>query len=1754
MWASAKTVGLVIALVGALLPLGSIGGHETGAPQTDTNEIFMVSLGNPALKESLPGLGIEILVDYSNGLYLARGSTPDLAPLEGIGIDAWEIPNRTILTFPESGYGFDTRAGPPSLPPNLASSNTPEKIVQFIGPIKSEWVAAVESTGARMEEYVDSYAFVAVMSDAQVESARSFAFVNWIGPYEPAYKVQSGLLWMEDIVPVSVIAHDGVDESRLRTVLEGFGADIVATWTMPVTAEARIDASFIPEVAKSPDVLSISLSPEKKPLDWAAGEIHHFHDAWMPLRSGIPFNLTGHSPGPDGIQGTSDDIFETVGITDTGFDANSAAAGWPDLFSGPLGDRVVALRRRTAACTQPDGRTNGIAHGTIVVGTVLSNGYGWEKQYGEPVDDFVWDKSEAGVVPEGLLSFDCAFVPSGEIAASPAYWDDEYADGAKTISNSYGAAYTTYGPFPYAVDARVDASNDKMIIFAAGNDGPEPNTINGLSLGKNGLAVGASENFRPDRPYADDPNIIPDFSSRGNPGDRIKPDLVTVGTAVVSGLGFGEWQYNAGPGGRGVPQVDYIMGVDQYDYRIPGAGTDGIPDYRYYTGTSVSAPHAAGLYMLTREYFREMYGIDNVNSQLAKAMLINGAVRMDPALYEYPGIEQGWGRIDLEQFLFPPAPRSNQWEEGYLTTTGTWTPSGINTYVVSPDVPLKVTLVWIDAPSSVLVRNLDLIVRDPSGTLEYHGNQYAESGLLKGYTDPTATGYDIINNVEQVEVRDPTPGTWSVEVRGTSIPSTAKFALVFSADVGPRRDYQVSLSTNHTTTLEVVPGGTTNLPFTVTNFGTNDDVIAVSDDAPSEITVSYDWVVASFVSTEARDDLAMFTVAQNATPGVRSFLICGKSEDDPTIPEASDCISVQVAVITMALPPRYDVTSGGGNEMEPTVLTFTQGGVNHVFVAYKKITPLNYSDLTHGGTNVWVAHNTVDDNHVPNGTWTQQCVSDWNEQPNDIRMLRIDNGTFDGRIVITWSGKDPLETNPDKRPWSRIAFSDPPYTDWTLKTIQKNYGSNAYNAVRVGFPLFRKSGGPNGTLVYIWEHLDSTTSDALMITAVQTHATFSFDGGSTWGDCFATPGQCYQIAPKFTSNYYFFPGGAVDQNDVLWVFFYWRAPTGTSRKLAVALWDGSTWQTGWTAPINIWDPGPDVNLRFPSAVSTTEGGNRVYVAVTSDDGGADEHIFVLYAEGTYGSGIVGPQPVGAPMAGLSPDFSQPQGPMGSSVLSARYDSGPVLNAVHTDDGLTWLPYIESKHVPGGMTNLSTWFSPNAFTDRELLDVTGDAYAKGHQMSDTLTTPVKSCVYEVWHESRERFERASYDIRLAVYCDGWQSSSDTTGPLTKDPATIPNPYDKTYSTSFRVVAEISDYTTGFSNVTSAEMVLTDTSVNSPRLVDWSNAWQMNLTGYDRSPVETAWLWANETAAGWSLGPCHRFWIRGGDEKGNWGLGDYVDVCVIASDVFPAPPMMTAAKLTGPGYMDVELAWLKSPSDGGGSGIVTSYKVSRTPSVHGPFIVVANVTATGAASYRWTDVGAGHGDARNFFYNVVASSLTHDSAPSRLAGKFTRTMDGGKQLVSFPLEQADNDPLVVFQTISYAYARTYVAGTPNPWWCHKPGLFINSLAELNVAQGYWVELDGPGTMTVAGLVPRGLVMHLKSGWNMIGFPSFDESYSFADLNAAISGMLQLVEMYDASEGPYYLQKVHRNVWASTYLTPGYAYMIRVSSDVNLAVPGY
>ena len=67
-------------------------------------------------------------------------------------------------------------------------------IVQFVGPVKSEWGKAVSELGSNIGDYVPDNAFLVRMTPKVKDRVSELDFVRWVGPYQPAYKVSPMLM------------------------------------------------------------------------------------------------------------------------------------------------------------------------------------------------------------------------------------------------------------------------------------------------------------------------------------------------------------------------------------------------------------------------------------------------------------------------------------------------------------------------------------------------------------------------------------------------------------------------------------------------------------------------------------------------------------------------------------------------------------------------------------------------------------------------------------------------------------------------------------------------------------------------------------------------------------------------------------------------------------------------------------------------------------------------------------------------------------------------------------------------------------------------------------------------------------------------------------------------------------------------------------------------------------------------------------------------------------------------------------------------------------------------------------------------------------------------------------------------------------------------------------------------------------------------------------------------------------------------
>lgn len=162
-------------------------------------------------------------------------------------------------------------------------------------------------------------------------------------------------------------------------------------------------------------------------------------------------------------------------------------------------------------------------------------------------------------------------------------------------------------------------------------------------------------------------------------------------------------------------------------------------------------------------------------------------VSIEPVSYQEvvnrPDTSQGWGRVNLERSLFPANPRSMvYYDEGDGLSTGETRTIPIN--VVDSSEPLRITLVWTDYPSAVpaainLVNNLDLRLTGPDSTVTY------PNGL------DTA---DMLNNVEDVGLTNPSLGAYTIDISGTEVPEGPQaYALVISGGIGKSWSYNIYL-------------------------------------------------------------------------------------------------------------------------------------------------------------------------------------------------------------------------------------------------------------------------------------------------------------------------------------------------------------------------------------------------------------------------------------------------------------------------------------------------------------------------------------------------------------------------------------------------------------------------------------------------------------------------------------------------------------------------------------------------------------------------------------------------------------------------------------------------------------------------------------------------------------------------------------------------------------------------------------------------
>ncbi len=324
-------------------------------------------------------------------------------------------------------------------------------------------------------------------------------------------------------------------------------------------------------------------------------------------------------------------------------------------------------------------------------------------------------------------------------------------------------------PNPLAADLQ-----QLIIVFSAGNEGPNSSTLSSPHEFKNPIVVGASNTYRPGLGAMDDIRGIDPTSSRGPALDgRILPNVVAPGVDVPSLrsayspitaiAGTGVWSTTSPP-----------MLVNAYSFGL---------------GTSLAAAHVSGLCAVLVQWWDDRTSGGRISHAMAKALLINGAIDLagGPSgrfaaggvpipLGHIPNSDQGWGRVNLRNILLN-APATDRGPKLFFDQSHAFTASGqsfdVKIAPVSTTRPMRVTLAWTDAAGAVsrssksLVNDLDLeLLEVATGHVYNGGNDFSLGFSIHG---------GVLNdkdNIECIYIQNPI-GVYELSVRAANLAGSA---------------------------------------------------------------------------------------------------------------------------------------------------------------------------------------------------------------------------------------------------------------------------------------------------------------------------------------------------------------------------------------------------------------------------------------------------------------------------------------------------------------------------------------------------------------------------------------------------------------------------------------------------------------------------------------------------------------------------------------------------------------------------------------------------------------------------------------------------------------------------------------------------------------------------------------------------------------------------------------------------------------------
>ncbi len=208
------------------------------------------------------GLGLE---DYG-AFVVGRGSSATLGLLGSEGRYVAPLPSASFLHLVNGDVDVRTLSVALGSPWAADARGEAVGLVHFYAPIKASWMTAIESRGLQPVLYVPTDAFVVRGPSSALSGLASLPYVDWSGPYDPAWKIAPQLASVSGIPDVRIVVFPGEPANAVAAWLarqgvpahpsSSSGSAIIGAFGTGDFAwvRARVPASLLEALAALPEV------------------------------------------------------------------------------------------------------------------------------------------------------------------------------------------------------------------------------------------------------------------------------------------------------------------------------------------------------------------------------------------------------------------------------------------------------------------------------------------------------------------------------------------------------------------------------------------------------------------------------------------------------------------------------------------------------------------------------------------------------------------------------------------------------------------------------------------------------------------------------------------------------------------------------------------------------------------------------------------------------------------------------------------------------------------------------------------------------------------------------------------------------------------------------------------------------------------------------------------------------------------------------------------------------------------------------------------------------------------------------------------------------------------------------------------------------------------------------------------------------------------------------------------------------------